>query len=177
LGHLGTVPKIQKLLEIPPSSRNSILKVVHDADFCMVAGVPYDYLVDRTNVGTRSIIEDGYVELQILADALEAGKSMDEATLLVNEHWQEDGSEPVGRSAVYMCSHSLDPVVSETGLQSQGNRDGKSNYGKACYNYVRHLLVWFGHKPAHDKDLPNPLPEWLDPEKLLSGMRCIRSAK
>jgi hypothetical protein len=141
LGHLGTVPKIQKLLEIPPGSRNSILKVVHDVDFCMVAGVPYDSLVDRTNVGTRSIIEDGSVELQILANALEVGKSIDKATLLVNEHWQEDGSEPVGCSAVYVCPLSLHPVVSETGLQSQGNQDGKSNYGKVCYNYVRHPLL------------------------------------
>ena len=72
----------------------------------------------------------------------------------------------VGRSAVYSRSLSLDPVVSETGTQSQGNSDANSNYGKARYNYVRHLSVRFGHKPAHDEDLPDPLPDWLDPEKL-----------
>jgi hypothetical protein len=80
----------------------------------------------KTNVGTRSIIEDGYVELQIIADALEAGKSMDEATVLVNKDWREDGSQPVGRTAVSLRSLSLDPVVSETGQQSQGIRDENS---------------------------------------------------
>jgi hypothetical protein len=108
----------------------------------------------------------------------------------VNKHWREDGSQPVGPSAVYLHSLSFDPVVSETGQQSEGNQDANSNYGKACYNYVRHLLVRFGHTPAHNEDLPNTLPDWLDPEKLadggfsccrsiklLSGMRHIRSAK
>jgi hypothetical protein len=133
-----------------------------NAAFCLVAGVPYDSLVDITNVGSRSIIENDWMELQILADALEVGKSMDEATLLVNEHWQEDGSEPVRRSAaVYIHSLSLYPDVFKIGIQSQGNQDGSSNYGKACYNHVQqhNILVQFGHKPAHEEDLPNPLPD------------------
>jgi hypothetical protein len=161
--------KIQSLLAIPSGSRNSILKVLQDVDFCMVAGVPYDSSVDRTSGGATSVIKDDSVELQILAGALEAGKSMDKATVLVNEHRREDGSKPVGRSAVYSRSLSLDPVVSETGQQSQGNRDGESNYGKARYNYVQHLLVRFGHTAAHDEDLPNPLPDWLDRDKLADG--------
>jgi hypothetical protein len=62
----------------------------------MVAGVPYDSSVDRTHGGATSVIKDGSVKLRILADALEAGKCMDEATVLVNEHRRDDGSEPVG---------------------------------------------------------------------------------
>jgi hypothetical protein len=80
----------------------------------------------------------------------------------LNKHGQKDGSKPVGRSAVYSRSLSLNLIVSETGQQSQGNRDGESNYRKACYNYVQHLLVRFRHMPTHDDDLPNPLPELLD---------------
>jgi hypothetical protein len=95
---------------------------------------------------------------------------MDEATLLVNKQRQEGGSKAVGRTDVYIHSFSLDPDVSEIGMQSKGNRDdGGSNYGKARYNYVGHLLVRFGHKSAHDEDLPSPLPDWLDPEKLADG--------
>jgi hypothetical protein len=97
----------------------------------MADGVPYDSSVDRTKFGTRSVFEDGSAELQILANALEAGKSMDKATVLVNKNWQE-----VGRSAVYSRSLSLELVVSETGQQSQGNRDGNSNNRKAHYNYL-----------------------------------------
>jgi hypothetical protein len=41
----------------------------------LVVGVPYDSLVAKTNVGARPVIEDDTVELQILADALEAGRS------------------------------------------------------------------------------------------------------
>jgi hypothetical protein len=107
-GRDGTISTIQKLLKIPQGSRNAILKVLRDVDGCMVAGVPYDSSGDRTNNGgTRFVIKDGSVELQILADALEAGKSMSEATLLMNEYRKEDGSKPVGRSAVYKRSLSL----------------------------------------------------------------------
>jgi hypothetical protein len=66
MGENGTVSKIQILLEIARGSRNTILKVLRDVDFCMVAGVPYDSSVDRTNVGHEPVIEDGSVELQIL---------------------------------------------------------------------------------------------------------------
>jgi hypothetical protein len=69
------------------------MKVLDDVDFSMVAGLLYDSSVDRTNVGNISVIENSLVDLGILlADALEAGKNMDEATLLVNKHRQEDGS-------------------------------------------------------------------------------------
>jgi hypothetical protein len=30
-------------------------------------------------------------------------------------------------------------------------------------------LVRFGHMLAHEEDLPNPLPDWLDREKLAVG--------
>ena len=166
----GTISYIQNLLQIPQGSCNTIQKVLHNVVYCSVADVPYDSSIDgRINLGNSSAIKDGSIELQILADALEAGKSMDEATLLVNEHRFEDGSQPVGRSAVYARSLSLEPNVSMIGTQSQGNRDVNSNYGKARYNYVRHLLVRFGHKPAHDADLPDPFPDWLDAEKLAAG--------
>jgi hypothetical protein len=115
-GHSSIVSIVPKLLVIPLGSRNFILKVLQDMDFCMVAGVPYDFLVANTNVGPRPVIEDNTVELKILVDALEAGKSMDKTTsVFVNKHWREDGSQPVGRSAVYLRSLSLDPVMAETG--------------------------------------------------------------
>jgi hypothetical protein len=47
LGHGRTVSIIQKLLVIPLGLRNSILKVLQDVDFCMVAGVLYDSSVDK----------------------------------------------------------------------------------------------------------------------------------
>jgi hypothetical protein len=65
VGHNDTISRIQKLLaEIPQGSPNAIVKVLCDVDFCMVAGIPsYDSVVDRTNVGNRSVIEISLVEL------------------------------------------------------------------------------------------------------------------
>ena len=133
-GKGGTVGKIVQALLIPPGSSNLVKKVLLDVEYAILTGSEYDGTVDLTNMGRPSTIEKSSIELQIIADAIKGGQSMDDATVLVNEHRQEDGKEPLGRTAVYKASLSLAPNVTTIQSMSQGEgRPASSNYHKARY--------------------------------------------
>jgi hypothetical protein len=173
-GKGGVVAEIVKHLGIPKGSGSLVTNVLLDVEYALTMGEPYDGNVDRSGVGRPALVPKDSYELQIIADAIEGGQRMSGATILVNEHRKEDGKEPLGCSAVYNASLSLRPKVVTIKSMSQGEgRDEGSNYRKARYNYIRHLLVRFGIDLVHPEDAPDPLLDWLNSDKLTEGKHLL----
>jgi len=179
-GHDGTISYIQNLLQIPSGSRNTIQKVLHNVVYCSVADVPYDSSIDgRINLGNSSAIKDGSIELQILADALEAGKSMDEATLLVNEHRFEDGSQPENSAPADLVTDyrkEENPYLARFGLHLWEKEIDKSitlRSSLCITSYITHMWEQTAlamHGTIHEDD-------WLVYHDALALMTAKRTVK
>ena len=80
------------------------------------------------------------MEMQIVADNIEAGLGLTQTTRLVNEHRRECGLEDVGRSAVHSASLRLEPEVTPILDSKQGSYDEESGWAIARMLFVLQLL-------------------------------------
>ncbi|ETV79114.1 hypothetical protein H257_07850 [Aphanomyces astaci] len=111
-------------------------------------GTVYQILNEFKNKVIKLLSPDG----QIVADCLEHGMSVTEATHMVNEYRQSVNEVHVGRSAVYSSSLRMKPVVTPLVRQKQGNADQDSAWAIArnghAQQFATRLGIWSGNDGA-----------------------------
>jgi hypothetical protein len=121
-GKGGTVNQIVAKLDIPMGSSSIVRDVLRGVERALATGVEYDgAVVDQSSVGSPTSVLADSIELQIIAEAIESGLSMEDVTLrVVNEHRAEDGKEPL-ECAVFNTSLSLKSnVILMTSMSTAG---------------------------------------------------------
>eukprot|EP00797_Seminavis_robusta_P022966 Sro371_g128620.1 n/a (448) ;mRNA; f:56434-58025 len=168
-GRNGVHAQIRKMLSIPKGA--SIRYVFEDITKCQTAGTKYRGR--RQALGeTRPVnIPNDSVEAQIVADVLEDGFSLMQATRQVNHHLKETEQPLVSFSSVWHLSKRLKPLVKPIKRLKQGSTDKESAWAQARYNWSIQLILRLGlsakltdkawaHMRAQGID--GQLPKWFD---------------
>ncbi|CAJ1968651.1 unnamed protein product [Cylindrotheca closterium] len=148
-GKNGVSAQIKKALAIPEGT--CIKKELEDIMSCLEQGIEYDPSV-RPGRGRQAVVKRGSVVEQTIANLVETGSSIEEATNLLNEELKEkhatnDCDSPLvlySVSSVYTCIKSLKPKVSKIKLRSQGRVDENSPWAKARLGWATQLLIKLG---------------------------------
>ena len=164
----GVISKIRKLLSIP---RCTDLEPIFECILaCQADGIPYTGQI-RTAVAYKPVVLDvKSFEAQIVADCLEEGSSIQQATNLVNKHRMDNEIELVSESAVYELSRRLLPSVLPIKKLKQGSNDVNSDWAISRHHWIMQLMIRFNRKhflTAGELLLPDgTTPDYFDEEKL-----------
>ena len=154
-GNYPIMAFIKNTLDIPKGT--DIKYVLRDILDCVASRREYNGLRRALGTTRPPIIDKDDVEAQIIADEIEAGSSLIQATRTVNEHRKENDLEPLSLSAVYGLSLRLEGEVKPIRKTKQGSADANSNWAKARHRWCLQLLKRMGLD-----DDPRYKPEYND---------------
>jgi len=128
--------------------------------------------------GRRPELKKDAFQIQLVIDGMQNGLGHSGTHLLVNEFREQNGQEPVGKSAIAGMVKRLNPKVDDVTRRKQGSMDSESAWAIARTNWVMQLLVTFGkicnnQITAENKYCKTYLSSLFT--KLHAGMKCIRS--
>jgi len=168
----GVIPSIRKTLNIPASTKlDDILQEIID---CRAQGVAYTGRRRPYSAYKPVVLECDSYEAQLVADSLEEGFSLQQATNLVNKHRMDNDMDLVSNSAVYSLSKRLQPEVSPIKKIKQGSKDVNSDWAVSRHQWIMQLLCRLGRRHEldhHELLLPDgSMPDYFDEEKLAPYM-------
>ena len=159
---LCTVSKIKQMAHIPKGT--SITYILEDIWDCKVKGIKYKGVMLHNQTGCKPIIAIEGIETQIIADCLESGQSQRQMLELVNPHRAENAPPPISNFVITCIINKLKPKICTTVRKKQGSHDPNSKWSWARLNWVKHLLICFGHLPSQPDPTTNLIPSWFNAE-------------
>jgi len=167
-GRDGVIPRIRDTLGIPATTK--LDSILEDIMACEASGKQYSGHRRTARAFKPCVLATNSVEAQIVADCLEDGFSLVQATNLVNKHRMDNDEDLVSNSAVYSLSKRLQPQVSPIKKLKQGDTDPTSDWAVSRHHWVMQLLCRFGFRDklvADELLLPDgTVPPYFDEEKL-----------
>jgi len=172
-GKGGTISMIREMLDIPKGSTHMVRNVLDDVTNCVTSNTLYTGKRKPGSGGQNRIIDVHGVEAQIIADAIERGDGLTNATVAVNEYREMNGLETFTRSAVATCVNKLKPLKTKTRRTKTGSMDPTSAWCRARTNQFTQFCLRagteasaLGIKSSTDEITTDDIPEYFNVDKL-----------
>lgn len=158
----GTISAIIKNFNLPLSSRETVRNILLQVMNCAKKGLKYCGNRLQGSGGHNKMIFHDSIEQQIIADAIEDGLGLRQATNLVNVYRNSKNKIHVGVTSIYSAYLRMQSTVSPIKAAKQGSSDVDSPWAVARLGWCTQLAIRLGiFQPTIQ-----PCPEYFNLEKI-----------
>lgn len=174
-GKGGVISTIRATLQIDEGYKSSYIRaILEEIEASRGKDEGYIPKFSTSQRGRKAIIDIESQEAQIIADAVESGKSILDAWLLVNAHRDAEVLPSLTISSVYGCIKQMKPAIAKIQKVPQGSNKPESTASKARFNWCLQLGIRLGlFDEAKVKEIlkemgrdSQDIPDYFNPKKL-----------